>query len=280
MGRQETEARDMDYGLPDSTTLETALALAARAPSVADTQPWRWQIGSRSIHLYLDPAWAADPDQRGPVLSCGASLHHLRVALAALGWSAVVRRLPNPAQPNHLASVRLLRHRPTPVEIALSAAISRRRTDDRHFTSLPIPPGCLGLVTERATALGALVRRAADPAREQVTEPSDRTPNPDFAELLVIGTPADDRTSRLRAGEALSAVLLTATNIGLATSLLTHPLETPELRRTVRTGVLDGTAHPQAVVRIGWAPTGTGSPEPTREDARSWVCRSSHAGPC
>ncbi|CAM4109108.1 NAD(P)H nitroreductase [Nocardia ninae] len=270
----------MDYGLPDSTTLETALALAARAPSVADTQPWRWQIGSRSIHLYLDPAWAADPDQRGPVLSCGASLHHLRVALAALGWSAVVRRLPNPAQPNHLASVRLLRHRPTPVEIALSAAISRRRTDDRHFTSLPIPPGCLGLVTERATALGALVRRAADPAREQVTEPSDRTPNPDFAELLVIGTPADDRTSRLRAGEALSAVLLTATNIGLATSLLTHPLETPELRRTVRTGVLDGTAHPQAVVRIGWAPTGTGSPEPTREDARSWVCRSSHAGPC
>ncbi|MFF3228298.1 NAD(P)H nitroreductase [Nocardia suismassiliense] len=265
----------MDYGLPDSTTLETALALAARAPSVADTQPWWWQIGSRSLHLYLDPARAADPDQRGPVLSCGASLHHLRVALAALGWSAVVRRLPNPAQPDHLASVRLLRHRPTPVEVALSAAISRRHTDHRHFTSLPIPPGCLGLVTERATALGALVRRATDPARSPVLDPSRRTPDPDFAELLVIGTTADDRTSRLRAGEALSAVLLTATNIGLATSLLT--LETPELRRT---GVLDGTAYPQAVVRIGWAPTGTGTPEPTLYDARSWTRRSSHAGPC
>lgn len=303
----------MDHGLPDDNTVKTALALAVRAPSVHNSQPWRWRIGSRSVHLYLDPARAlpaTDPDQRDMVVSCGAALHHLRVAFAALGWSAVVHRLPNPADPNHLASVELLRHRPTPGEVALSAAISLRRTDRRHFTSWEIPPGYLSLAAERATTLGAVVRQASDRSREHLIaatraaavrhamdpeyrfelanwsgrhstddgvparntpspRPEDELPartfvapqlddparEPDFAELLVVGTSADDRMSRLRAGEALSAVLLTATNVGLATCVLTEPLELPELRRDVRIGVLDDSAFPQAIVRIGWVPT-------------------------
>ncbi|WP_433754570.1 Acg family FMN-binding oxidoreductase [Nocardia sp. CA-135398] len=303
----------MEHGLPDDNTVKTALALAVRAPSVHNVQPWRWRIGSRSIHLYLDPERAlpsTDPDQRELVLSCGAALHHLCVALAALGWSAVVHRLPNPADPNHLAAVELLRHRSTPLDIALSAAISRRQTDRRHYSSWPIPHGYLGLVTERAAALGAIVTQAGNRPREVLIEamrtaaalhagdveyrfelanwsgrhssddgvPARSTPRveshdglparefaapaladgalePDYAELLVISTSADDRLSRLRAGEAMSAVLLTATNIGLATCLLTEPLELADLRNRVRLEVLDGVAQPQAVLRIGWLPT-------------------------
>ncbi|MFI9402940.1 Acg family FMN-binding oxidoreductase [Nocardia sp. NPDC052316] len=304
----------MDRGLPDDNTVKTALALAVRAPSVHNIQPWRWRIGDRSIHLYLDPERAlpsADPDQRDLVLSCGAALHHLRIALAALGWSAVVHRLPNPADPNHLASVELLRHRPTPMEVALSAAISHRHTDRRPFTSWEVPPGYLGLAAERAAALGALVCRVSDRSRERLIEatraaafrhamdaeyrfelaswsgrhssadgvPARNTPTPraddelpartfiapqlidtahepDSAQLLVLGTAGDDRLSRLRAGEALSAVLLTATNVGLATCVLTEPLEIPELRRDVRIGAFDDNAFPQGIIRIGWAPTG------------------------
>lgn len=303
----------MDHGLPDDSTVRTALALAVRAPSVHNVQPWRWRIGGRSIHLYLDPArtlTVADPDQRDLVLSCGAALHHLRIACAALGWSAVVRRLPNPADPNHLAAVELVRHRPTPLDIALSAAIASRQTDRRHYSSWPIPPGYLGLVTERAAALGAIVTQAGDRPREVLIEimrtaaaqhagdpeyrfelanwsgrhssddgvparnaprvrPQDELParefaapalpdgthEPDYAELLVISTSADDRLSRLCAGEAMSAVLLTATNIGLATCLLTEPLELPDLRRRVRVEVLDDLAQPQAILRIGWRAT-------------------------
>ncbi|WP_433716524.1 Acg family FMN-binding oxidoreductase [Nocardia sp. CA-084685] len=279
----------MDHGLPDDHTVRAALALAVRAPSVHNTQPWRWRIGDRSVHLYLDPTRALPstrPDQRDLVLSCGAALHHLRVAFAALGWSAVVRRLPNPAQPNHLASIEPVRHRPTPNEIELSAAIARRRTDRRLFTEWPVPPGYLGLVTERAATLGATVRQVTDRSRDYVVEamrasaeqhagdPEHRfepaewrdgpataaeyAHEPDFAELLVVGTSADDRLSRLCAGEALSAVLLTATNVGLATCLLTEPLETPTLRDRVRAGVLDNYGYPQAVIRVGWAPTGDG----------------------
>ncbi|WP_280444691.1 Acg family FMN-binding oxidoreductase [Nocardia brasiliensis] len=303
----------MDHGLPDDNTVKTALALAVRAPSVHNSQPWRWRIGSRSVHLYLDPTRAlpaTDPDQRDMVISCGAALHHLRVAFAALGWSAVVHRLPNPADPNHLASIELLRHRPTPAEIELSAAISHRQTDRRHYTSWEIPPGYLGLAAERAAALGAVMRKAGDRSREHLIAatraaavrhamdseyrfelanwsgrhsaadgvPARNTPaprskdelpartfvapqlsdtarEPDFAELLVVGTSGDDRMSRLQAGEALSAVLLTATNVGLATCVLTEPLEIAELRHDVRRGVLDDTSYPQAIVRIGWIPT-------------------------
>jgi nitroreductase len=265
------------------------------------------------VHLYLDPARAlpmSDPDQRDMILSCGAALHHLRIALAALGWSAVVHRLPNPAEPNHLAAIELVRHRPTPLEVALSAAISRRRTDRRHYSSWPIPLGYLGLATERASALGAVVRQTSGGAREHLIAavqaaavqhamdqdysfelaswsgrhtasdgvPARNTPSPrpddelqarsfaapelidtahepDFADLLVIGTSADDRMSRLCAGEAMSAVLLTATNVGLATCVLTEPLEIPKLRSRVRMQVLGDSVYPQAIIRIGWIPT-------------------------
>lgn len=83
----------------------------------------------------------------------------------------------------------------------------------------------------------------------------------DGAELLVLGTSSDDRMSWLRAGEATSSVLLTATNIGLATCMLTEPLEIPALRRSVRTAVLEDWAFPQAIIRLGWTAT-TADPLP------------------
>src|SRR6185295_13753413 len=113
-------------GLPDEKTVRSAIALAIRAPSVHNSQPWRWRVGDSSLHLYAD--WsrhlpATDPDGRDLVVSCGASLHHLRVALAALGWDTVVHRVPNPAEPDHLAAVELVERRPRPEDIPLAAAI-------------------------------------------------------------------------------------------------------------------------------------------------------------
>ncbi len=71
--------------------------------------------------------------------------------------------------------------------------------------------------------------------------------------LLVLGTASDDPLSRLRAGEATSAVLLTATTLGLAPCPLTEPLELAGTRQQVRDRVTGGTM-PQMVLRVGWAP--------------------------
>jgi nitroreductase len=82
------------------------ITLALRAPSIHNSQPWRWVLGDNSVHLFVDPdrqLAITDPDSRDLLVSCGAALHHLRVAFAAVGWATTVHRLPNPAQPDHLA---------------------------------------------------------------------------------------------------------------------------------------------------------------------------------
>ncbi|WP_338758115.1 NAD(P)H nitroreductase [Nocardia vulneris] len=271
----------MSYGWPEDDALRAAVVLATRAPSVRNSQPWRFRVGDHRIDLYLDAVQVPAPTdsaQRDAVSSCGAALHHLRIALAAAGWSAVVRRLPNSADPDHLASLRLVPHRPTMIELALGNAIPRRQTDRRSFSSELIPPGSVGLVRERAQAHGVAVRQALGTEREQLVEVlataaarnagTDRHraahgSESDCAELLVLSTAADDRLAQLCAGEALSAVLLTATNIGLASCALNESLRDADLRQCVRARVLNGRGHPQSVVKIGWAPTDTITPPVT-----------------
>jgi hypothetical protein len=80
--------------------------------------------------------------------------------------------------------------------------------------------------------------------------------NRDGAMLFVLGTASDDPLSQLRAGEAMSAALLHATELGLATSPLTQPLEIDTARRILHDQVLGGDLCPQVVIRIGWAPAG------------------------
>ncbi|WNV87441.1 Acg family FMN-binding oxidoreductase [Umezawaea sp. Da 62-37] len=294
------------------------IALAGRAPSIHNSQPWRWVAGDNSLHLFADRSRhlpAVDPDCRDLLMSCGAALHHLRVGFAAAGWDTTVHRLPNPAQPDHLAAVEFTSRNPTAEDIALSSTIPRRHTDRRRFTSWPVPEGLIGLVAERAGAQGAIVVAATDPddrfrlasaiadaARQQDADPeyrselaawagrgsaaddgvlassTPRTTVPhgdttmrafpdgvlaqtregwedDAGELLVLATTMDDHVSRLRAGEAMSAVLLASTALGLATCPLSQPLEVRGIRELLRATVLGGVASPQMVLRIGWAPT-------------------------
>jgi len=151
----------MAVRIPDET-FRTALALASRAPSVHNSQPWQWRVGANSVHLYCDPSMRlsrTDPDGRDLMVSCGAALHHSTVAFAALGWRAVVHRLPNPADPRHLASLELHRTAPTDADIALSAAISRRCSDRRRYTSTDVALGDIALMGARAARFGVTLRR-------------------------------------------------------------------------------------------------------------------------
>ena len=46
------------------------------APSVHNSQPWRWKVGDQSVHLYADPTRhlpRTDPDQRDLLVDCGTS---------------------------------------------------------------------------------------------------------------------------------------------------------------------------------------------------------------
>jgi hypothetical protein len=91
---------------------------------------------------------------------------------------------------------------------------------------------------------------------------------------MVLGTDGDTPRDWLRAGEALSRVLLVATAEGLSASFLNQPVERPELRYLVRDlVVVDGQAErdmkPQVVLRLGYGPdVGPTARRPLREVLR------------
>jgi len=118
------------------------VSLAVRAPSVHNTQPWSWRVRPDSIELYADESRrldAADPTGRNLVISCGAALHHLRVAATASGLLPEVDRLPDPADPDLLARITFTPAPPPRTAAADLLAIQERCTDRRRFTSWPVP---------------------------------------------------------------------------------------------------------------------------------------------
>lgn len=303
----------MSAHFPDAETTRSALMLAVRAPSVHNSQPWQWRLGDRSLHLYANRALHlphTDPDARDLMLSCGAALNHCQIAFAALGWQAKIHRLPNPDEPDHLASLELHRHPAADVDIALAAAIPRRRTDRRRYSPWQVSPGDIALIGSRAARMGVTMRRVNDlPELQKVVAeaawrhaadhgysaelaawsgrygaaagvPARNTPKPDAhapiparwfagpvlpqppgsdeqadnAVVIALGTADDGELSRLRAGEATSMVLLTATALGLASCPITEPLEVAETRDSLRQHVFEGNSHPQMLLRMGWAP--------------------------
>ncbi|WP_067823045.1 Acg family FMN-binding oxidoreductase [Nocardia inohanensis] len=293
---------------PTTETIRAAVELARRAPSVHNSQPWRWRLSGNELHLHADQSrhlTATDPDQRALTLSCGAALHHLRVTLAAQGWSTEVAYLPHAQHPDHLATLRLAPHHPTSTDISLTAAILHRHSDRRRFGNGQVPKTYLRAATDYAVRFGAQIhpipdetrdylgkllreavtrhhndahyqielsawsgrRGGADgvPARNATTpRPTETLPTREFADpvlidtpltddadWLLLSTPTDTPRTRLQAGETLSALLLAATDLGLATCIQTEPLGIPDLREEIRFSLCDG-AFPQAMVRAGW----------------------------
>jgi len=296
--------------------VDDLLELACRAPSVHNTQPWRWRVRENRVDLYADfrrQLVHADPQRRDLMLSCGAALHHFQVAASALGWSTRVRRVPDPSDERFVASIELGAGRPAPDAAELLAAIRERRTDRRRLTSWPVPDERLNALCMAGNRWGAqllpvydetvkarleeLTRRAdvlqrRNPAyvselnnatvywanvgvpvahipREEYVASSDalnrRFPNGVLDDpvvdpgepsdgMLIVCTSSDDTVSRVRAGEALSAVWLQATRDGLSMVPLSQALEVQETRRVLQEEVLDDKALAQIVVRVGWLP--------------------------
>jgi hypothetical protein len=134
-----------------TTTTETTSALlrhaamrATIAPSVHNTQPWRFVVDGGVLELHADPTRqlrVLDPMRRQLVISCGCALFNARVALAAKGYDAVVQRFPLPDKPNLLARVRLPAVAADWLPLAaLEEHIDRRQTNRRRFEDEAVSP--------------------------------------------------------------------------------------------------------------------------------------------
>ncbi|MBF6175148.1 Acg family FMN-binding oxidoreductase [Nocardia blacklockiae] len=145
---------------PAAETIEAALRLAQRAPSIHNSQPWQWRFEDGELRLFADLSrhlTATDPDRRALELSCGAALHHARLALFARGWATEVRYLPDPDRPDWLATMRLAPRTPAAADISLSEAIPRRRSDRRRFDNGDVPRKHLRVAADYACRFGAQI---------------------------------------------------------------------------------------------------------------------------
>jgi nitroreductase len=135
-----------------------AAAAAGYAPSILNTQPWRWCLTRDGLDLYLERARLLevnDPDTGLATLSCGAALNHARVSLAAQGWRATVTRMPDPADADHLAHLRI--DGPGPVDpqaVRRMQTIRLRHTDSRPVTGTPVSGDDLQAITTAVEAEG------------------------------------------------------------------------------------------------------------------------------
>ena len=294
-----------------SQALTEAATVAGNAPSIHNTQPWRWRLSADHMDLYAERSRlleTTDPDSRLATLSCGAALNHARVSLAAQGWRATVARMPNRADPEHLAQLHL--DGPAPVDphtVRRAQTIRLRHTDRRPMTGTPVGQDDLAAITTAVEAEGSWLHilrpdqvldlaAAADhaqrteavdsawqaelaywtggtrPTRSGIPDaaipqraPQTLVPGRDFGHHgdLPIGAEHDqapifailygrndEPLDWLRAGEALSAGWLTATELDVSVVPLSATVEIAATRQAMR-ALLASTGHAFLVLRLG-----------------------------
>jgi hypothetical protein len=138
------------------------VAAATRAPSIHNTQPWRFVAGPERLDVHLDTERALpvlDPTGRQQIISCGSAIEFAVVALAAAGHAAEVDLLPDDADPAHLATVRVTgEHEPTEGDRALAGAIDLRHTVRAAFQPRAVPRDLVDRLQHEAARFGTWVK--------------------------------------------------------------------------------------------------------------------------
>jgi nitroreductase len=151
------------------------LNYAVLAPSILNTQPWKFVVKDGAVELHADRGRRlpiVDPDGRELLLSCGAALFNLCIAMRSFGHRADVRAFQNGKDSDLLAEVELAAaETPSDLDRELRDAIPKRRTVRRPFAERPLPAELLNELSEAAASKGAVLSRAEDAhSKSQVAE--------------------------------------------------------------------------------------------------------------
>lgn len=176
------------------------VAAAAAAPSLHNSQPWRFRLSGDTIELYADPTRTprvADPTGRETQVACGAALFNLRLAVATHGREPEVSLLPERRDPDLLAKVRIARTRRVSMEDrALHFAIPWRHANRGPFENRSIPEWLRLELEDAARVEGAelILPRVTETERilDLVAEAEERlTSDPAYREELEQWTTPD-----------------------------------------------------------------------------------------
>lgn len=151
----------------DEQLARAVVAAATTAPSVHNTQPWRFVAGADRLEVWADRARALpvlDPAGRGLHLSCGAALETGAVYARSRGLAAEIVLLPDANAPDHLADL-VLTAGGTVADAELAAVIDSRHTDRRPFAARPVPDADVRALRLAAEECGVSVTVVDDPDR-------------------------------------------------------------------------------------------------------------------
>lgn len=162
--------------LADSTIVQALRRAAVRAtlaPSVHNTQPWRFVLGRDTLEIRSDASRrlaVLDPTGRQMMISCGCALFNARVALEAAGYRPVIERFPDPLRTEIVARVTVAdggTEAPAGSGVGagesagdsaiggLNAVIDLRRTNRRRFADDVVPEDFVAELVEAAQREGA-----------------------------------------------------------------------------------------------------------------------------
>lgn len=139
------------------------LNYAVLAPSIHNTQPWRFHIENEVVWVHRDPSRTLatiDPNGRELVISCGAAILNLRLALQHFGYG-IQLEAPSTREREMDATLLvrlrrgLLQPPPAPEEDRLFHAIPRRHTNRQSYRAEPLPGGIVRALEEEAAMEGA-----------------------------------------------------------------------------------------------------------------------------
>ncbi|MCC6587845.1 MAG: nitroreductase [Bryobacterales bacterium] len=143
--------------------LRFILHYAALAPSSHNTQPWKFRIlhAGEGVELYCDSTRGlrvADPDRREMLLSCGAALLNLRLAMEYFGPRVYTTLMPDEDEPDLLARVDWgYRALGDAADRLLFRNIVWRHTDRSPFQDWNIPQHLITELQQEAAKEGSIL---------------------------------------------------------------------------------------------------------------------------
>lgn len=148
-----------DLVLPGRDVLEECVRAATLAPSIYNSQPWRFRLRAGQVEVLADTARmlpAIDPDGREMHISLGAAVLNSAVMLEAHAFCPDVTLLPDAGDQDLVARVRSDgATTPTLHDLVLVAALSRRHTTREPFADRPLHGATVEALTEAARLEGA-----------------------------------------------------------------------------------------------------------------------------
>ncbi len=154
--------------------IDVLLGAAVAAPSMHNTQPWRFEVKGHVIDVFLDGARALpaeDPSGRAMRIAAGAATFNLRCAAASIGYASRLGLAPSPEEPELVARIVIEPTSDPDQDLReLNSEIPRRHTSRTPVQDIPLSQDVRMALTRSALEESAELAWLSEPETRRLLE--------------------------------------------------------------------------------------------------------------